>query len=134
MNKLTGNSINVSIEDNSSTKEKLMPHINNLIAQQDYVLAVDKVHTLLVHILKEKIEGFLTQPRNSFEYLLKTYIENNDLSEIAKIKLENDINLAKIFNNARNNRSFVHDNEGNYISNEDAKILCDNFIQTINLI
>lgn len=134
LGKFNGNPIEVLVTKETVTKEKLMPYINESMKKGEYLLALDKIHTLLVHILKDKIGFLLTNDRNTLSFMLNKYIENTDLSVIEKIKLTNDKELSSILNDARNNKSLAHDNEGNYMKEEDAKILCENFIQTINLI
>ena len=129
------NGLKVEIDTGTITKEKLMANINDMTKKEDYILAIDRIHTLLMHTLKQCLNGTIDESRkHTLEYLLSQYIEHTKLSKVEKIKLRNDKNFCKEFNESRNNRSFSHDNEGNLISNKDAMIMCQNFIQTINII
>lgn len=135
INSLIDNGIRVEVEPQTITKEKLMPHINKLIEEEQYVLALDKVHTLLVHLLKEKLGSYIdTSRRHSIKYLIQQILLNYNHSEVIKQKLTGDMNFSDIFNDARNNGSFAHDNEGNLVTECDAKIMCETFIITINIV
>ncbi len=135
INKLKDNGVKVDIKQETVTKEMLMPEINGLIGRNQFVLALDKVHTLFIHTIKRKLKDIINfNKRNSIQFLYEKIIENYKLTDVEEIKLTNDKNFSRLFNEFRNNRSFAHDNEDNLMSNEDAKILCESFIISINII
>jgi hypothetical protein len=135
INIISGSGIKLDITSETITKETLMPHINELISKERYLLALDKVHTLFIHLVKDKLKGLIDfKNRHSLEYLLQEIIKNRSMSEVVKQKLKGDVNFSKIFNDARNNSSFAHDNEATLLSLEDAKILCETFIISINIL
>lgn len=116
--------------------------IKKNLRDQQPELALDRLHTLIVKIIRKICEtnevkilddGNQLYPLHSLiGMLVKKYKHDGKLNEFSELAIKQSISLFEKFNDIRNNNSFAHDND--ILEKEDAKYVINTITSTLNYI